>query len=74
MREAVVHLVQAVDDEVDRRMERLFYRVGTDQPLLRFRPIGGAVGQLLLTNDDEDVEVRFILVRRQRRIDPVVAR
>src|SRR3546814_2661721 len=35
--------------------------------------LGCAVGQFLLADDDEDIIVGFILVRRCRRIDPVAA-
>src|SRR3546814_16475520 len=44
-----------------------------DQSFLGLRPIGCAVGQFLLADDDEDIIVGFILVRRCRRIDPVAA-
>src|SRR3546814_19931613 len=48
-------------------------RIGADQSFLGLRPIGCAVGQFLLADDDEDIIVGFILVRRCRRIDPVAA-
>src|SRR3546814_7390201 len=73
MGETVVHLVERMDDEVDGRAQRLLDRVGADQLLLGLGPIGGAIGQLLLADDDENVVIRFILVSRQRRIDPVAA-
>jgi hypothetical protein len=49
-------------------------RVGADQPVLALGPIRRAVRHLLLADDDQDVVVGFVLVRRQRRIDPVAAR
>lgn len=42
-----------MDDKVDRRLERLLDRIGADQPLLRFRPRGGAVGEFILADNDE---------------------
>src|SRR3546814_2049065 len=60
MGETVVHLVERMDDEVDGRAQRLLDRVGADQLLLGLAPIGGAIGQLLLADDDENVVIRFI--------------
>src|SRR3546814_1501866 len=71
MRESVIHLVQRMDDEVDRRPQRLLDGVGADQPFLGLRPIGGAIGQFLLADDHEDIVITLVLVRRQRRIDPI---
>src|SRR3546814_19410769 len=34
----------------------------------------GAIGHLLLADNDEDVVVGLVLVRRQRGIDPIAAR
>src|SRR3546814_20440285 len=62
-----------MEDEVDCRAQRLLDRLCADQLLLGLGPIGGAFGQLLLADDDENVLSRFILVSRQRRIDPVAA-
>src|SRR3546814_11013425 len=66
-------LMQRMDDKVDWRAQRLLDRVGADQPFLGLSPISGAVGHFLLADDDEDVVIRLVLVRRQRRIDPVAA-
>src|SRR3546814_10500905 len=63
-----------MDDEVDRRPQRLLDGVGADQPFLGLRPIGGAIGQFLLADDHEDIVITLVLVRRQRRIDPITPR
>ena len=38
MRQPVVHLLQSVNDEVDRRMERLVDRQFTNEPIIQLEP------------------------------------
>jgi hypothetical protein len=74
MREAIVHFAQRVDDEVDRRAQRLRDRKFAVEPVLGGRPEFDAIGQLVVVDDDEQIEVGLIALGGVRFIDPAAAR
>ena len=74
VRESVVHFLDGVDDEIDRRMERLVDRQLAVEPVLDFQPVIDLFGQPLVADDDQQIEVRAIALGRVRFIDPAAAR
>src|SRR3546814_18397106 len=73
MCERVVHFLKRMDDEVRRRLDHLLEEIGVAYPALRILPIGRAVCEFILIDDDEDVIVRTILVGILRCLDPIAA-
>ena len=73
VRETVVHLVQRVDDEIDRRAQRFRDRQLAIEPLLGLYPILNPVRQAIVVDDDQKVEVGLIGLRRVRLVDPSAA-
>lgn len=69
VRQAVVHVLQAVHNEVHRRAQRLGNRQLLDETGLGALPIGDPVGQLLLVDDDEQVEIGLVALGRMRLVD-----
>src|SRR3546814_10193627 len=54
--EAVVHLLQGMNDEVDRRLERLVDRKLADEPVFELAPEIDLLGETLIIDDDEKVD------------------
>src|SRR3546814_17332833 len=54
--EAVVHLLQGMNDEVDRRLERLVDRKLADEPVFELAPEIELLGETLIIDDDEKVK------------------
>ena len=69
--ELLVHIIEAVIDEADRRPELLSFGQFGEQPILGLRPEFGNVGQVFVVDHDEEVEVREIAP--DRILDPVAA-
>src|SRR3546814_6584557 len=69
----LVHFLKRMDDEVRRRLDHLLEEIGVADPALRILPIGRAVCEFILIDDDEDVIVRTILVGILRCLDPIAA-
>ena len=74
MGETIVHLAQRMDDEVDRRLERLGDRQLAIEPLLGLRPIFDAIGQALVVDDDQEIEIGLVALGGMRLVDPAAAR
>jgi hypothetical protein len=74
MREAVIHLLQRVDDEVDRRAQRFGDRQFAVEPVLGGGPEFDAVGEPVVVDDDQQVEVRLVAFGGMGLIDPSAAR
>src|SRR3546814_4283871 len=72
--ESRVHFLQSVDDEVDRRPQRLGDRELAVKPVLGRGPELDTVGQLLMVDDDEQVEVGLVSLGGVRLVDPAAAR
>ncbi|OHD02558.1 MAG: hypothetical protein A3H25_13805 [Sphingomonadales bacterium RIFCSPLOWO2_12_FULL_63_15] len=68
--EAIIHLLQGVDDEVYRRLQILSDRSFTVQAFVCLLPVIKPIGQFLLIDDNQQVEIRLISFRRVRFIDP----
>ena len=67
--ELLVHILEAVIDKADRGPERLSFRQFGEQPVLGLRPELGNVGQILVVDNDQQIEVR--IVASDRILDPV---
>src|SRR3546814_1702184 len=63
-----------MDDEIDRRLERLGDRQFAIEPIFQLQPIIDPVGQPFVIDDDQQVEIRLITFGRMRFIDPSAAR
>ena len=74
VREAVVHLLQRVHDEVHRGLQRLGDAILAHQLVLGLLPVGDTVGEALVVDDDEQVEVGFVALGGVRLVDPAAAR
>ena len=70
VREAVIHFAERVDDEVDRRPQCLVDGKFADQAVVELEPVIDLVGQPLVVDDDQDIEVRAIAFGRVRFVDP----
>lgn len=70
VRETVVHLLQRMDDEIDRRLERFGHAVLAHQPVIELRPVLDPVDQPLVVDDDEQIVVRLVALGRMRLVDP----
>ena len=57
MRQPVVHLLQGVDDEVDRRVQRLVDRQLTNEPVVQLEPEIDLLGQSLVVDDYQQIKV-----------------
>jgi hypothetical protein len=62
-----------MDDEIDRRLERLGDRELAVEPLLRLRPRLNPIRQALVVDDDQQVKVRLVAFCRVRLVDPAAA-
>src|SRR3546814_15588042 len=71
--EAVVHLLQGMNDEVDRRLERLVDRKLADEPVFELAPEIDLLGETLIIDDDEKVEVGAVALGGVRPIEPAAA-
>ena len=60
MRQTVIHLMQRMDDEIDGRPERPGDRQLAVEPLLGLGPILDAVGQALVIDGDQEIEVGLV--------------
>jgi hypothetical protein len=63
-----------VDDEIDRRVQRLVDRQFADEPVLELQPEIDPLGQALVVDDDEQVEIRTIALGGMGLIDPAATR
>src|SRR3546814_16788304 len=63
-----------MNDEVDRRLERLVDRKLADEPVFELAPEIDLLGETLIIDDDEKVEVGAVALGGERRIDPAAAR
>src|SRR3546814_21186185 len=63
-----------MDDEIDRRLERLGDRQFAIEPIFQLQPIIDPVGQPFVIDDDQQVEIQLITFGRMRFIDPSAAR
>ena len=73
MGETVGHLAQRMDDEVDGRAKRLGDRQLANEPVLGLLPIADTVGQALIVDDIQKIEVRLVAPGHVRLIDPAAA-
>jgi hypothetical protein len=73
MREPLVRFMHRVEDEIDRRAQRPGYRQFAVEPVLGGRPEFDAIGELLVVDDDQQVEVRLIALGGVRLVDPAAA-
>src|SRR3546814_6595761 len=69
MREPVIHLLQRMNDEVHRRVQRFVDRKLADEPVLELQPEIDPLGQALVVDDDEEVEIRPIALGGMRLVD-----
>src|SRR3546814_729601 len=69
-----VHLLQGVVDEVDRRGQGLVDRQLANEPVVQLEPKIDLLGQSLVVDDDEQIEVRPIALGGVRLIDPAATR
>src|SRR3546814_9132375 len=67
MRQPVIHLLQGVNDEIDRCPQPVQDHGLAVEALRRLFPIFEPVGQLLLVDDDEQIEIRSIAALGVRR-------
>lgn len=74
VRQTVVHFLQGVDDEVDRRSKRLGDAKFLVEPVFSFGPIFDAVGNVLPVDDDEQIEVGLIALGGMWFVDPATTR
>src|SRR3546814_11651081 len=63
-----------MNDEVDRRLERLVDRKLADEPVFELAPEIDLLGETLIIDDDEKVEVGAVALGGVRLIDPAAAR
>ena len=63
----LIHLFQGVDDDIHRTSDR---RIAQDS-VFRNEPVLGNIGQILVTDDDQDIVVGLVSVLRL--IDPVIS-
>lgn len=68
MRQAVVHFAERVDDEIDRCPQCLVDGEFAHQSVVELQPVVDLVGQALVIDDDQDIEVRAIAFGRVRFI------
>src|SRR3546814_16975320 len=62
-----------MDNEIHRCVERLVDRKLAGQPVFEIRPEVDLVGEALVVDDDEQVEVRAITFGGMRLLDPAAA-
>ena len=74
MSKPVVHLLQGMADEVDRRANRPGNAVLAHQPVIDLGPALHPVGQALVVDDDEQVIIRLVAFGGVRLVDPVPTR
>ena len=64
-----VHVSNRMHDEIHRCLEFLLMR----EPVCRFLPIGGEIGELDVVDDHEHIEIRTIRLFRMWLVDPATA-
>jgi hypothetical protein len=74
MRQRVVHFLKRMDDEVDGGAQGPGDRHLAHQPLVGAIPVGRAIGELVLIDDNQQVVVRLITFLGVRLVDPAAAR
>ena len=74
MGEAVIHLLQGVHDEIDRRPQRVRDAEFARQPFVGGRPVGDAICDVGAIDDDQQVEVGLVAFGRMRLVDPAAPR
>jgi hypothetical protein len=65
--------VEAVNDEVDGRSQRLGDRQLPVEPVVGAGPEFRPVGQLLMIDDDEEIEIGLVALGGVRLVDPAAA-
>ena len=70
LRKPGIHLVETVNDEVHWRPQPLRHRQFANEPIVELRPIVRPIGQPLVVDDDQQVIVRLIALRRVRLVNP----